>query len=63
MNLVFRESGVEVAKKEKYYIEYKYEGYPWIVYDWTIVKGWKNTQYQRMLGEHPKAEHRIRVVK
>lgn len=42
------------------FIEYKYPEKPWVEFDRTQVPNWANTQYERMVREHPAAEHRLR---
>lgn len=43
---------------KKIYLEYKYPEQPWKIYDWTQVKSWAETQENRMIREHPDAQHR-----
>lgn len=44
--------------KKTIFIEFKYDGKPWIEYDRTQVDKWAEVQYNRMLIAHPDAQHR-----
>lgn len=46
--------------RKKFYIEYKYPGEHWNVYDTTSVLNWAEMQEIRAKREHPDAEVRIR---
>lgn len=45
--------------KKRIYLEYRYfKEDHWSVYDWTTVIAWADTQYLRMMQDHPGAEFR-----
>jgi hypothetical protein len=46
--------------KRKLFVEFKYEGGAWELFDWTTVPSWAEEQEQRAKREHPMAKHRVR---
>ncbi len=47
--------------KRKMFLEFKYDGGPWELYDSTTVSAWAAEQFQRMSRDHPAATHRQRL--
>lgn len=51
-----------MPSKKRIVLEYKYPEKGWVLYDWTQVQKWADTQEQRMIQENPGAKYRRRAV-